>query len=67
MKITIREGKDGLSIYIPKKDLEAKVLTSDDEHPFGGLITCTGGLQLYIEPMAEVPPLPITLEAKKIS
>jgi len=57
MKITIRRAEGGLSVYIPKKDLEARVIATDPAHAFGGRIECVGGLTLYIEPMKEAPPV----------
>ena len=66
MKVTIRRGETGLSVYIPKKDLEARVIATDPNHAFGGRIECVGGLTLYIEPMTEAPALPLTVEARKL-
>ncbi|MBI4828255.1 MAG: putative nitrogen fixation protein NifT [Nitrospinae bacterium] len=66
MKITIRRAEGGLSVYIPKKDLETRVIATDPAHAFGGRIECVGGLTLYIEPMKEAPALPLTVEARKL-
>lgn len=66
MKITIREQDGGLSVYIPKKDLEAKVVAGDPEHEFGGTLTLAGGMRIYVAPSPRRPSLPVTLDAKKL-
>lgn len=66
MKVTIRQGKEGLEVYIPKKDLEAKVVATDPRAVFGGELTITGGMKLYVEPRDPAPSLPVTVNAKKV-
>jgi nitrogen fixation protein NifT len=66
MKVIIRQGAAGLEAYIPKKDLEAKVTATDPTAVFGGELTLTGGVKIYIEPQDSIPDLPITLEARKV-
>jgi probable nitrogen fixation protein FixT len=66
MKVTIRENGGTLSVYIPKKDTEAKVTFTDPKHVFGGTWELQNGMRLYIEPMEDMPKLPCTLEARKL-
>lgn len=66
MKVTImNKGKD-MTVYIPKKDMEVKVVVLDPDHVFGGTLELTGGMKIYVEPMAEMPRLPLTVEAKRL-
>jgi len=66
MKVTIRESGGGLTVYIPKKDLEAKVIATDPGCAFGGTLELQGGMKIYVEPQNSVPHLPLTVEAKKV-
>jgi len=66
MKITIRENGGELSVYIPKKDTESKVTVTDPAHVFGGNWELQNGMKLFIEPLAEKPKLPLTVEARKL-
>jgi nitrogen fixation protein NifT len=66
MKVTIRENGGALSVYIPKKDTEVKVIATDPAHVFGGAWELQNGMRLYIEPMIETPKLPLTMEARKL-
>jgi nitrogen fixation protein NifT len=66
MKVTIRESGGILSVYIPKKDTEAKVTATDPAHVFGGTWELQNGMRLFIEPMTVAPKLPLTLEARKL-
>ncbi|MBI3794361.1 MAG: putative nitrogen fixation protein NifT [Nitrospinae bacterium] len=66
MKVTVRESGGSLSIYIPKKDLELKVVATDPNHTFGGTLELQGGMKLYVEPLLQMPQLPLTLEARKL-
>ncbi|MBF0274467.1 MAG: putative nitrogen fixation protein NifT [Nitrospinae bacterium] len=67
MKVIVRKVGETLSVYIPKKDLEANVIATDPDHVFGGTIEIQGGMKLYIEPMEETPKLPLTMNAKKVA
>lgn len=66
MKVTIRESAGAFSVYIPKKDTEAKVTATDPAHVFGGTWELQNGMKLYIEPMTQMPKLPLTVEARKL-
>ena len=66
MKVMVSKKEYGFSVYIPKKDLEAKVVKTDPAFVFGGQWDLEGGLSLYLEPLPKEPKFPITLEAKKL-
>lgn len=66
MKVMIRRSPEmGLSIYVPKKDLEEPIVESEHEGLWGGWIRIANGWVLDLPAMAEEPRLPITVEAKK--
>ncbi len=65
MKIMIRRGDTGLSIYVPKKDLEEPIVESEHETLWGGWIKIANGWVLDLPEMAADTRLPITIEAKK--
>ncbi|ABK43710.1 NifT/FixU family protein [Magnetococcus marinus MC-1] len=69
-KVMMRKDGEGvLTCYIPKKDLEAKVLSIEFDTPekWGGTFTIDDGedTELFIEPMEPAPTLPIELRANK--
>ena len=66
MKVMISKKGEGYSLYIPKKDLEAKVTQTDPNHVFGGEWELENGLRLLIDPLEEMPKLPATFRAKKL-
>jgi len=66
LKVTIRSVDGGLAVYIPRKDLEVNIVVKDPEHVFGGTVELEGGMKLYIEPMNDIPKLPLTLNARKV-
>ena len=66
MKIMIRRSPDsGLSIYVPKKDLEEPIVESEHETLFGGWIRIANGWMLDLPEMAAGTTLPITINARK--
>ncbi|MDA9455313.1 protein fixU [Bradyrhizobium sp. CCBAU 21359] len=66
MKIMIRRSPDaGLSIYVPKKDLEEPIVESEYETLWGGWIKVANGWVLDLPEMPSGTPLPITINAKK--
>ena len=67
MKVTIRSAGDQMTVYIPKKDLELKVTEKDSAHVFGGILKLENGLVLDVPPQAEMPRLPLTVNAKKVA
>ncbi|MCL5284648.1 MAG: putative nitrogen fixation protein NifT [Nitrospirae bacterium] len=68
MKVMVRKNVEGgFSVYVPKKDLEEAVVSSERESLFGGTVTLANGMVLELP---EIPPgqgLPLTVEARKIS
>ena len=68
MKIMIRRSPEtGLSIYVPKKDLEEPVISMEHETMWGGRIVLANGWQLSLPAMAADTRLPITVEARKLA
>lgn len=67
MKIMIRRSPEaGLSIYVPKKDIEEQIVESEHETLWGGWIRLANGWVLYLPELASDTPLPITINAKRI-
>lgn len=66
MKVMIRRSPEtGLSIYVPKKDLEEPIVESEHESLFGGWIKIANGWVLDLPEMPEGTQLPLTVNAKK--
>ena len=66
MKIMIRRSPEtGLSIYVPKKDLEEPIVESEHETLWGGWIRIANGWVLDLPEMAADTRLPITVNARK--
>jgi nitrogen fixation protein NifT len=66
MKVMIRKSADfGLSIYVPKKDLEEPIVDKEHETLWGGWIKVANGWVLDLPEMPADTRLPITVEAKK--
>jgi nitrogen fixation protein NifT len=66
MKIMIRRSPEtGLSIYVPKKDLEEPIVESEHETLWGGWIKIANGWVLTLPEMAADTRLPITVNARK--
>jgi nitrogen fixation protein NifT len=66
MKIMIRRSPEtGLSIYVPKKDLEEPIIESEHENLWGGWIRVANGWTLDLPEMAAGTTLPITVNARK--
>ena len=61
----IRRGDTGLSIYVPKKDLEEPIVESEHETLWGGWIKIANGWVLDLPELPADTRLPITIEAKK--
>ena len=68
MKVMVRKNAEGIfSVYVPKKDLEEPIVSSERPSLFGGTVTLGNGMVLELP---EVPPgqgLPLTVEARKVS
>ncbi|WP_409190664.1 putative nitrogen fixation protein NifT [Bradyrhizobium sp. RDM4] len=60
-----RSPETGLSIYVPKKDLEEPIVDWEHETLWGGWIKIANGWVLDLPAMASDTTLPITINAKK--
>ncbi len=67
MKVTIRSGTGGFEVYVPKKDLEERVVETEKPELWGGWARLANGWVLALPDMAEPPRLPITVEARRLS
>jgi len=67
MKVMIRRSTAGLSLYVPKKDLEEPIVSQEKEGLWGGNVTLANGWVMALPEMAEGTTLPITVEAKRLS
>ncbi|MCW0182196.1 putative nitrogen fixation protein NifT [Zavarzinia sp.] len=65
MKVMIRRAATGLSIYVPKKDLEESVTETEHESLWGGWVRLGNGWVLDLPEMAADTRLPITVNARK--
>lgn len=66
MKVMIRRSPEyGLSIYVPKKDLEEAIVESEHETLWGGWIRIANGWVLNLPDMAPDTQLPVTVNARK--
>lgn len=66
MKVMIRRSPEtGLSIYVPKKDLEEPIVEFERDQLWGGWIKIANGWVLDLPEMPEGTQLPITINAKK--
>lgn len=66
--IIISQALDGgLTFYMPKKDLEEKVVSLEfnESSKWGGELKLSSGQSYYIDPM-EQPSLPKTLRARRM-
>ncbi len=66
MKVMIRNSPEmGMSIYVPKKDLEEPIVESEHETLWGGWIRIANGWVLELPEMESDTRLPITVNARK--
>jgi nitrogen fixation protein NifT len=66
MKVMIRNTPKGLSVYVPKKDLEEFVVSTERDPIWGGKVTLKNGWVLQLPEMQGEVKLPITVEAQKL-
>ncbi len=66
MKVTIRRTGNGLSAYVPKKDLEEPIVEVENEGLWGGFVVLRNGWRLLLPDLPKDTQLPVTIEAKKI-
>lgn len=66
MKVMIRRSPEtGLSIYVPKKDLEESIVECEHDTLWGGWIRIANGWVLDLPAMASDTILPITINVRK--
>lgn len=66
MKVTLRKVADTYEIYVPKKDLEEKVIEMEGDTPWGGIVKIGNGWRFQMPDMPADTPLPITVDARKL-
>ena len=67
MKVMIRRSPEtGLSIYVPKKDLEEPIVETERESLWGGSVKLRNGWTLILPEMPPETKLPVTVNAKKL-
>lgn len=65
MKVMIRKSDKGLSLYVPKKDLEEPIVATEHPTLWGGWIKLKNGWTLDLPAMAADTRLPITVNAAR--
>ncbi|GAB3591159.1 MAG: putative nitrogen fixation protein NifT [Acetobacter sp.] len=66
MKVMLRRNERGLSVYVPKKDLEQPVMEQQRETLWGGWVRLKNGWVLELPALDEGTRLPVTVEARRI-
>ncbi|MDR3496343.1 MAG: putative nitrogen fixation protein NifT [Ancalomicrobiaceae bacterium] len=66
MKVMIRRASSGLSIYVPKKDLEAAIVEVEREELWGGSVKLKNGWTLILPEMPADTKLPVTVNARRV-
>ena len=66
MKVMIRRTNQGLSAYVPKKDLEEPIVEVQSDTLWGGWIKLKNGWVLQLPQMASETALPITVNARVV-
>ncbi|BAL23135.1 putative nitrogen fixation protein NifT [Azoarcus sp. KH32C] len=67
MKVTVRkEVSGGYSIYVPKKDLEARIVSAEQPAIWGGKVELDNGWTLEMPALAADTRLPVTVEARRL-
>ena len=65
MKVMIRRSSDGLSAYVPKKDLEEAIVETEHATLWGGWVRLKNGWVLDLPVLGPETALPITVNARK--
>ncbi|MGD8569764.1 MAG: putative nitrogen fixation protein NifT [Gammaproteobacteria bacterium] len=68
-KVMIRKDESGaMTLYVAKKDLEETVVSIEYEGPekWGGEVELADGSKYFLDPVEQMPKLPITLRAKRL-
>jgi nitrogen fixation protein NifT len=66
MKVMLRKVGDYYEAYVPKKDLEEKVVEMEKDTLWGGWIRIANGWTFQLPDMPADTRLPITVEARKL-
>lgn len=66
MKVMIRKTAAGHLAYVPKKDLEEAIVSSELPDLWGGWVKLKNGWTLALPQMPADTRLPITVEARKL-
>ncbi|WP_105373313.1 putative nitrogen fixation protein NifT [Neorhizobium huautlense] len=66
MRVTIRRTNNGLSAYVPRKDLEEPIIGIENESLWGGFVELANGWRFLLPELPKDTPLPMTVEARKI-
>ncbi len=66
--IMIRRGAEGYVFYMPKRDIEDKIVSMEFDSPekWGGEIKLGNGGAYYIEPQPAPERLPYSVRAKRL-
>jgi nitrogen fixation protein NifT len=67
MKVMIRRGAKGYTVYVPKKDLEEDIVETQTEQLWGGWVKLKNGLVLELPALDEATKLPITVSARVLT
>lgn len=67
MKVMVRRTAQGMSIYVPKKDLETAVVSAQNAALWGGTVTLANGWTLALPDLPADTRLPITVEATRVA
>jgi nitrogen fixation protein NifT len=62
-----RDAAGGLTFYLAKKDLEARIISVEYDEPgrWGGELRLDDGQAYFVEPM-QPPRLPVSLRARRV-
>lgn len=66
MKVMVRKVGPDFEIYVPKKDLEEKVIEAERPGLWGGWCRIGNGWRFQMPDLPDDTPLPITVDARKI-
>jgi nitrogen fixation protein NifT len=66
MKVTVRKVGTYYEVYVPKKDLEEKVVEMEKPGLWGGVVKIGNGWKFQMPDMPADTPMPITVDARKI-
>ncbi len=67
MKVMIRETPKGLEAYVPKKDLEERIVATEKPDLWGGWVKLANGWVLAMPNPEDPPSLPCTVEARRLT